>query len=151
MPKKIIFTRDGYDELLKEKLNLQNQRVLAVAELQRSRELGDLSENAAYKVARSKLTGIDVRLRRLDKICRSVEVLESPSKDFADIGSRVSLQSKTETKEIVLVGGYESDITKGKISIYSPVGKAVRGKKQGDTVKVSIPQGVVSYTVLKIG
>ncbi|MFA5136484.1 MAG: GreA/GreB family elongation factor [Patescibacteria group bacterium] len=151
MPKKIIFTKDGYDELLKEKLNLQKQRVLAVAELQRSRELGDLSENAAYKVARSKLTSIDVRLRRLDKICRSVEVLESPSKDFADIGSRVSLQSKTETKEIVLVGGYESDITKGKISIYSPVGKAVRGKKQGDTVKVSIPHGVVSYTVLKIG
>lgn len=143
----IQFTKQGYDDLKKEHDMLQAQRVDAVKDLKYAREMGDLSENAAYKVARSRLSGIDARLRRLTAILKKVRVVEAPKDGYADIGSSVTFSDGTKETTVTLVDGYESDFMKGKISIYSPVGKALRGKRKDDPVKVATPGGVKEYRI----
>ena len=129
---------------------MQADRVLAVKELQRAREMGDLSENAAYKVARSRLSGIDNRLRRVKGILKWAVVIQAPLNGFADIGSKVVIHDGNEESEIILVEGYESDFRRGKISVHSPIGKALRGKREGDKITVSTPNGQVAYSIIRI-
>ena len=148
--RKIQFTKQGYEDLVQEEKKMQENRVLAVKELQRAREMGDLSENAAYRVARSPLSGIDNRLRRVKGILKWAVVIQPPLNGFADIGSKVVIHDGDEERIIVLVDGFESDFMKGKISVHSPIGKALRGKKEGDKVTVITPAGQVKYTILKI-
>lgn len=148
--RKIQLTKQGYEDLIQEEKKMQADRVLAVKELQRAREMGDLSENAAYRVARSRLSGIDNRLRRVKGILKWAVVLETPINGFADMGSRIVINDGNEKREIVLVDGYESDFMKGKISVYSPIGKALRGKREGDKVTVITPMGQVVYTILDV-
>ena len=148
--RKIQFTKQGYEDLVQEEKKMQENRVLAVKELQRAREMVDLSENAAYKVARSRLSGIDNRLRRVKGILKWAVVIQPPLNGFADIGSKVVIHDGDEERIIVLVDGFESDFMKGKISVHSPIGKALRGKKEGDKVTVITPAGQVKYTILKI-
>ncbi len=145
--KKIKFTKEGFEELNAEYTKLKSDRISAVMELQRAREMGDLSENAAYKVARSKLSSIDARIRRIEKIFRFSIVVEKNNSEYIDIGSKVVINNGINTKEILLVDGWESDFTKGKISIYSPIGKALRRKKTGDVVYVITPAGEQKYKI----
>lgn len=148
--RKIQLTKQGYDDLVQEEKKMQADRVLAVKELQRAREMGDLSENAAYKVARSRLSGIDNRLRRVKGILKWAVVIQAPLNGFADIGSKVVIHDGNEESEIILVEGYESDFRRGKISVHSPIGKALRGKREGDKITVSTPNGQVAYSIIRI-
>lgn len=148
--RKIPFTKQGYEDLTQEEKKMQADRVLAVKELQRAREMGDLSENAAYKVARSRLSGIDNRLRRVKGILKWAVVIQVPLDGFADIGSKVVIHEGDESREIILVDGYESDFMKGKISVHSPIGKALRGKREGDKVTVTTPNGQTVITILNV-
>lgn len=145
--KKIRLTEDGYRDLLQEQQLLLNNRKSAVSELQRAREMGDLSENAAYRVGRSKLSRIDSRLRYLEKVLKKSTIVEPNKSGYIDIGSSVIINDGQKDKSLLLVDGYESDILKGKISVYSPIGKALRGKRKGDKIRVEIPQGVQEYTI----
>ena len=148
--RKIQLTKQGYEDLVQEEKKMQADRILAVKELQRAREMGDLSENAAYRVARSRLSGIDNRLRRVKGILKWAVVIQAPLDGFADIGSRIVIHDGDEEKTITLVDGYESDFMKGKISVYSPIGKALRGKREGDKVTVATPAGQIIYSILNI-
>lgn len=140
--RKISFTKQGYDDLVQEEKKMQIDRVLAVKELQRAREMGDLSENAAYKVARSRLSGLDNRLRRVKGILKWAVVIQAPPKIVIHDGS--------EERTIILVDGYESDFRRGKISVHSPIGKALRGKREGDKVTVTTPIGQTIFTILNV-
>lgn len=148
--KKIRFTRDGFEEKKKEYNNLLKERIRAVSELQRAREMGDLSENAAYKVARSHLSGVDRRLRYLERIIKDAEIVPSPENGMIGIGSRISMRHNNETMTVMLVDSHEGDMSKGKISIYSPIGKAILGKKKGDCVEVITPSGIVDFYIQEI-
>lgn len=144
-------TKDGYDAKKSELTNLQNERIEAVKELQVAREMGDLSENAAYKVARSKLSRVDARIRRLQGMLRFVIVVEKPNNGMAGVGSSIILITKDDRLEFTLVESFESDLNEGKISTYSPIGKAVAGRKKGDEVVVRLPRGEVKYKIVEIG
>ncbi len=146
----IQFTKQGYDDLKKEHDTLEAQRVDAVKDLKYAREMGDLSENAAYKVARSRLSGIDARLRRLTAVLKKARVIEAPKDGYADIGSRVTFSDGAKETTVTLVDGYESDFMKGKISIFSPIGKAMRGKRSGDPVRVVTPAGEKEYRIVDL-
>lgn len=148
--RKIQFTKQGYDDLMKEKADLDVRRAGAVEELAYARNMGDLSENAAYKVARSKLSGIDRRLRQINNVLRKATVIEAPKDGYADIGAQVVFTDGAEEKKVVLVDGWESDFTKGKISIHSPIGKALRGKRAGDPVAVTTPSGEKKYKIVSV-
>lgn len=149
-PKRILFTQEGYNKLLQEKEELTQSRKAAVEDLAKARAMGDLSENGYYKSARFKLSSVDRRLRELTYLIRYAEIKETTLSDTIDIGSTVIVQLDTIEKTYNIVGGYESNPSEGKISHISPLGKALLGKKKGETVHITTPSGTSVYTILSI-
>lgn len=131
--------------------NLTKKREGAVINLRTAREMGDLSENGAYKAARFELSSIDRELRRLTYLLRYGEVVETVNKNYIDFGSRVTLDDGKQQLAFTLVSSYESDPGKQKLSIYSPIGRGVMGKRKGDKVIVNAPAGQKTYTIVSFG
>lgn len=150
MIKKILFTKQGLQDQLDELYRLEKQRKEAVKNLQAAREMGDLSENAAYKVARSRLSSIDNRIRRIKAVTAQAQVVEKKENDLVDIGSYVTVINKGKSQTFQIVGGYESDIYKNKISSFAPIGRALMNHKVNDIIKVRIPIGEVEYQITEI-
>lgn len=150
MIKKILLTPEGLQEKEKERDGLKASRVEAVRELQTARNMGDLSENGAYKAARFRLSGIDRRLRYVENVLRRVVVAEKRSDGRIGIGSHVLVNDGIKDLELVIVDGHESDFMRGKISLYSPIGKALMGRKAGEEIEISTISGKVRYSIKKI-
>lgn len=149
-PKRIPFTAIGYQQLLDEKKKLTEERPEAVEHLRKSREMGDLSENGYYKASRAKLSSLDARLRHLERLIRFGKIVESSHTGFVDIGSVVTISDGQKEMTYTIVGGYESDPKQHTISYFSPIGKALMGKREKDSVEVVIPSGVVTYSISSI-
>ena len=150
MIKKILLTPDGLKEKEEERTSLKTQRVDAVKDLVTARNMGDLSENGAYKAARFRLSGIDRRLRYIEGVLRRVTVIEKRTDGRVGIGSKVLVNDGEKDLELTIVDGHESDFMKGKISLYSPIGKALMGRRMGDKVEVFTIKGKVEYSIKKI-
>lgn len=146
----IPFTKEGYAKIQKEYDDLQTTRKDAVVELARARDMGDRSENAAYKVARQRLSSIDSRIRHLGRLLRFGKIVEPPKTGEVGIGSTVVIDDGTSQKTFTIVGSYESDISNGKLSCYSPIGKALMGKKVYDEIRVFVPAGELRYKITSI-
>ncbi|MFA5770715.1 MAG: transcription elongation factor GreA [Patescibacteria group bacterium] len=155
---KTPFTKQGYADLVNEKNELTKTRVDAVANLKTAREMGDLSENAAYRVARSKLSSVDRRLRFLTKILENAYIMKVDFKGMVDVGCLVTVETKqlVKTRQCLvsttyqIVNSHESNLANGKISYYSPVGRALIGKRVDDVVEVITPNGKITYKIKEI-
>lgn len=148
--KRIRFTKKGFEELKKKYEELKSARPPAILDLKKARDMGDLSENGYYKSARSKLSQIDSTLRHLLFQIKGAAVVIHTNKDFIGIGSKVVLRNKEKELVIELVGDMESDPAKKKISLLSPIGLALEGKKAGDKIEIQTPQGKSFYIVIKV-
>jgi transcription elongation factor GreA len=146
----IPYTRQGYQKVLEEKAKLLSERPGAVEHLRKSREMGDLSENGYYKASRARLSFLDSRIRRIERLVRLGRVVESSGTGIVEIGSHVTITDGTKQYEYSLVGGYESDPSKKTISHQSPLGRALMGKKKRDEVIVHAPQGDKTYIIVSI-
>ena len=139
------------DEL--ETLKVVKRKEVA-AKIKEAREQGDLSENAEYDAAKDEQRDIEARIEELEKILKNAEVVveEEADLDKVSIGCSVKILDCEfdEELEYKIVGSTEANSLKGKISNESPVGKALLGKKVGDTVTVETPAGEFSYKVLSI-
>lgn len=149
-PQPIQFTQAGYTEIEKKYELLKTQRAAAVNELTTASALGDRSENAAYKVARQKLNAVDRELRHLSFLIRYGIVVAPTTHNQVELGTQVTVQQNSTQKTYLIVGGYESDIHAGKISCFSPIGKALMGKKKGEIVEVITPNGKIQLHILSI-
>ncbi len=149
-PDNILFTSEGFEKVKNEQMTLLEKRKTAVNNLQTAREMGDLSENGAYKAARFELTSIDRRLREFARLIRFGKVVERSNIGVVEIGSTVVVSDGTKSYTYTIVGGYESNPLEKKLSHFSPIGRALMGKKVGDTVEVHAPQGVTTYRILEI-
>ncbi len=149
-PKSIPFTHDGYQALLDEKARLLTERPDAVENLRKAREMGDLSENGYYKASRARLSTLDARLRHLERLIRFGKIVESANTGFVDIGSTVTMTDGNKESIFTIVGGYESDPNKQTISYLSPIGKALMGKQEKESIAVTVPSGVVTYRIVSI-
>lgn len=147
---RIPFTSSGYKKLKEEKSKLLRERPEAVDHLRKAREMGDLSENGYYKASRAKLSSLDARLRYLEKLIRFGKVVQTANTGFIDIGSTVNIIDGQQEKTYTIVGGYESDPSKQTISHLSPIGKALMGKKGGDTVDVKTPTGTRTIRIRNV-
>lgn len=147
---RIPFTQAGYDKIVNEKSKLDAERPDAVEHLKKAREMGDLSENGYYKATRQRLSFIDARLRRLTNIIKRATIITPVHTGMIDIGSTVTLKTEDREMTYTIVGGYESDPTKHSISHQSPLGRALIGKKVGDTVIVHAPVRTITYTILSL-
>ena len=150
LPPSIPFTKEGYERIQHEYDQLLNERKDAVVQLQKAREMGDLSENGFYKAAKTKLSSIDHNLHRLRYLIRFGKVKEINADDTIDIGNIVLVDDGTKKRSFTIVGGHESNPLEGKISNFSPIGKALIGKKIGDMVNVQTPGGNITYRILGI-
>jgi len=149
---KIQLTIEGLEELKSELKELKEVKLpKVIARVSSAREQGDLSENADYHSAKEEQNFVETRISEIqDVISRSVVVKESKGTSKVSIGSRVELTlkgkpGKTFTYEVV--GEFESDPEEGKISSVSPIGKALLGKKKGESVTVVIPAGEAIYHI----
>jgi transcription elongation GreA/GreB family factor len=148
--KTISYTKEGYEDLLKQKSDLEFQRKDAVKEVTRASELGDRSENAAYKYGKQRLRGIDSQLRFINNQLRYAKVIEPRTDGVIGIASKVIVDDGSGKKEFTIVGGYESNLSKGWISQYSPLGKSLIGKKTGETAVFNAPNGLMKFVIKEV-
>jgi transcription elongation factor GreA len=152
---KIPITREGYETLKRELERLKAvDRPATIKAIEEARAHGDLSENAEYDAAKDRQGFIEGRISEIGyKISHAMVIdPELLSKDKAVFGCRVLLEN-TDTGEEVeyqIVGTDESDISKGKISVSSPLGQAIIGKKPGDVVMLNAPGGRRQYELVEI-
>ncbi len=148
-------TREGYDALLSELETLKRvDRPKIIKAIEEARSHGDLSENAEYEAAKERQGFIEGRISELEYKLNHADIID-PSKmpkDRAVFGSRVVLENTDtgETVEYQLVGPEESNIEQGRISITSPLGKAIIGKKPSDELVLTAPGGKRCYELIEI-
>lgn len=151
---KIRFTKEGYEKLKEEYQDLLRQRPLAVQDLKTAREMGDLSENGYYKESRAKLNFIDGRLRRFSDYLKRADIIDSDGKklpiDTVYIGSTVRLSDGKREKTYQIVGDLEAQPSEGKLSLLSPVGRAIMGKKLNSEIEIETPTGKFTYIITEI-
>ena len=153
--KKNILTYAGLKKYEEELQDLKVVRRKEVAQkIKEAREQGDLSENAEYDAAKDEQRDIELRIEELEKLLKNAEVVVEDEVDLdkISIGCRVKVYDIEfeEEMEFSLVGSTEANSLENKISNESPVGKALIGRKVGDTVDVETPAGVIQYKVLDI-
>jgi transcription elongation factor GreA len=149
---KVLLTRQGLEALKREYKELTDtKRPEVVRRLSEARDLGDLSENSEYAAAKQDLSFIDGRMLELEEIIHGAKLISgSHQKSQVDVGCKVILHINGKRDEYTLVGEWEADPEKKKISHESPLGKALMGKKVGDRVEVAAPAGKVIYKILGI-
>jgi len=143
----IPFTRTGYDKLLAERARLQQKRAETGIRVQTAREMGDLSENGAYKYGRMELGDIGRQLRQLSFLLKNAVVTPAQKNGSVGFGSVVTVTAPTGTKTFTMVSEYESDPLENRLSMTGPIGQALMGKKVGDKVSVVVPAGKVTYEI----
>lgn len=153
--KKIPMTKEGYEKLKKELDHLiKVERPKNIKDIEEARGHGDLSENAEYHAAKERQGHIDAKKRELEYKLAHAQIIDVSklSNEKVVFGTRVTI-ADTETggtKTYTLVGQEEADIKKGKISVQSPVGKALIGHKVGDVVTIKTPGKTVEYEIQEI-
>ncbi len=151
----IYLTEEGYQKLVKdlEHLKTVKRRQLSKA-IGVARDHGDISENAEYDAAKEEQAFNEKKIAKLEANLACVCILnnEEMPKDRILIGATVELEDlDTEEKlAYMLVSEVEADYKQGKISVSSPVGKGLISHKEGETVEIKIPAGILRYKVLKI-
>src|SRR3978361_1858666 len=152
---KFPMTAPGLLRLEEELRQLKSQeRPAIIRAIAEARAHGDLSENAEYHAARERQSFIEGRIQELEEIVSAVEVIDpsSLSGDNVKFGAHVQLMDEETEKEATyqIVGVHEADIKSARLSISSPLAKALIGKKVGDSISVPAPGGDRSYEILEV-
>jgi transcription elongation factor GreA len=129
------------------------RRPAIVAAIKAARAEGDLSENAEYHAAREEQGHNEARIRVLENLLATATVVEASRGDTVDAGSKVSFRDSAtdEVSDVTLVHRLEADSAAGKLSVESPVAKALLGGRAGDTVSVTTPGGEKQLEILAVG
>ena len=148
-------TRDGYNQLHKELENLKKViRPQVIKAIEEARAHGDISENAEFVAAKEQQSFVEKKIRDIEQKLSNSEIMDhvNPSNEKVGFASFVTLENLDNGGEVTyqIVGPDESDISSGKISITSPLGKSLIGKGIDEEVDVKTPGGIKKYSILKI-
>jgi len=148
-------TAPGLERLENELRQLKSEeRPAVIRAIAEARSHGDLSENAEYHAARERQSFIEGRIAELEEIVSAAEVIDPSTLSGSSIkfGAQVSLVDEETERETTyqIVGVHEADIKQGRISVSSPLAKALIGKKKGDTISVPAPGGDRAYEILDV-
>jgi len=151
----VYLTREKLSSLEQELRELKtNGRKSVAAKIAEARGHGDLSENAEYDAAKEEQQHLELKIARIEGTLSRAKIIEAKDlpNDKIYILSKVALKDlKTQEKcEYLLVSPEESDFESNKISVTSPIGKALLGKKKGETVEIKVPVGLLKYEILDI-
>jgi transcription elongation factor GreA len=152
---RVPITREGLAKLKLELENIKNvERPRNIRAIEEARAHGDLSENAEYHAAKEKQSFLEGKITELEGVIGKAEVIEinEGPEDTVVFGKTVLLYNVETDEEISyqLLGPYESEPEKGKISVNSPLGRALIGREVGDEVKVKTPGGIQEFEILRI-
>lgn len=153
---KIPMTVEGHKRLNEEFTDLKKvQRPQVIADIAEARAHGDLSENAEYHAARERQSFIEGRIEELEAVLGRAEVID-PSNftgDTVRFGAFVTVADEETDEESTyqIVGEYEGDIEQNRISLTSPIARAMIGKNVGDSVSVATPKGGKDYEIIAVG
>lgn len=149
---KTYLSKEKYKEIQEDLERLKSDGRRDIAErLKAAKDLGDLSENSDYQEAREEQLRLEQRISTLEETLRnSVIVQKAGGGSAIRVGTKVKVKRGKENVEYTIVGSNETDPVKGFISNESPIGKALMGKKAGDTVSITTPKGVANIEILSI-
>jgi transcription elongation factor GreA len=143
MDKPVLLTKDGISKLERELEELRTVRRAEVAErIKYAKDFGDISENAEYEDAKNEQGMVEGRILVLENMLRNAVVIEEGSDaGVISLGSQVDVKDEFGKQTFTIVGPAEVDVAAGRISLESPMGKALLGHKVGDEVEVQSPGG----------
>jgi len=150
-----VMTKQGYEDL-KEKLRKMkvHDRQEVIEQMRTAAAHGDLSENAEYDAAKERQMFVEGKIKEIEQKLANAKVIDTSmiSTDRVVFGATVLLSDDDKGEEVKyqIVGVDEADVSQGKISISSPIARALIGKEEGDSVSVRTPGGIRNYSVLTI-
>ena len=153
--KDVLLTPEGLEKLKEEIAYLTGEKRREVAErIKHAREFGDISENSEYDDAKNEQAMLEQRIAQLGERLKRARVIEPEDvpAGIVAVGTRVRLKDidANETIEYVIVGSAEANPTEQKLSNESPVGRAILGRKKGETVEVAAPRGSLKYKIIDV-
>lgn len=150
MKKEFQLTKEGIKELQDELAELKFQSVQVIEAIKTARDQGDLSENDEYHTAKEDQERIVNRITEIEHILTNSEVIKGAAKGSVGIGNAVTLKDGKKDVVYHIVDSVEADPLESKISDESPIGKALLGKKVGDSVEIELPAGKAKYEIKEI-
>lgn len=150
------YSKEGLQKLKDELDHLENvERPRVSQEIADARDKGDLSENAEYHAAKEEQSLLEFKIAKLKQVVATARVLDESQLDTSKIliHSVVKIKNTTNGMEMTytLVADSETNVRAGKISVNSPIGKGLLGKKQGEIAEIQVPNGVMKFEILEIG
>ena len=152
---KIPMTSSGYNQLqneLKKLINVERPNIIAA--IAEARSHGDLSENAEYQYAKEQQSLIEGKIQDLESASALAEIIDVSKLSGNEIKFGATVEINDEDSNSIstyqIVGEYESDIEKNKLSINSPLARGLIGKGKGDIVEINSPKGIKSYSILSV-
>ncbi|MDQ2680912.1 MAG: transcription elongation factor GreA [Candidatus Eremiobacteraeota bacterium] len=153
--KEIALTREGLAKLEEELDDLKTVHRKEVNErIRQAKEFGDISENAEYEDAKQEQAFVEGRIMKVEAMIRNASIIDDGEYNDSEVhlGSTVKVKDikASDGHEFTIVGSAESDPPNRRISNESPLGRALLGRKKGDTVDVTTPRGIVKYKIEQI-
>lgn len=149
------YTAEGLKKLKEELEQMRTiERPKISQQIAEARDKGDLSENAEYDAAKEAQGLLEMKISKLEDVLSNARILSEENIDLSKVGVLTKVKIKnlanSATMEYSLVAEKEADIRKNKISVSSPIGKGLLGKKVGETAEIQVPRGVMSFEILEI-
>lgn len=155
MSKVSYYTEEGLKKLRKELSQLKDvERPKASQAIADARDKGDLSENAEYDAAKEAQGMLEMKIAKLEEILAGARIIDESQLDTSKVLvlSKVKIKNQTNGMEVIytLVADGEADLTAGKISVNSPIGKGLLGKSVGEVAEIQVPNGVMKFDIIEI-
>ena len=155
MSKIIYLSKEGYENLKSDLNRLKNkERPKIINQIAEARDKGDLSENAEYDAAKEAQGLLEARISKLESDIANSRILEENNTELNSVRllTKVTIENLENNIQMKysIVSHAEADLSKQKISVDSPIGKALLGKKIDDIVLVNVPSGIIKFKIIKI-
>jgi transcription elongation factor GreA len=147
----VLLTAEGLEKLKRDLEVARLRRSEAGERLKEAFQPGDIEDNPEYEQAKEEVGMLDNRIYELEEMIGRAEIIKESHSSIAGPGSTIDvIDNDGSTESYHLVGAVESDPSAGRISVDSPVGRALVGKKKGDKVTISVPQGSLTLTIKSV-
>jgi transcription elongation factor GreA len=144
----VLLTAEGLAKLKQDLEVARERRIEAADRMKEAAQPGDIEDNPEYEQAKEEVQRLDDRIYELQEMIGRAQLIEGKASSVAEPGSTIEVEEEDgETLTYHLVGAVEADPGAGRISVESPVGRALVGKRQGDRISVVVPAGTIELTV----
>jgi len=148
---KVILTKEGLESVKSELEKLYQERKSIQLQIKEAKSYGDLSENSEYQDAKDRQVLTETRIAEMENIIRNAVIDTGTCTDGGVcIGSNVTVNSGGREFTYTLVGATQADPTAGKVSVESPIGQSLMGKKKGEEITVKAPRGKIKMKIMKV-